>query len=818
MTPETLAELEFPRILDLVASLAGSDPGKGMVRALVPSPFPREVAERLDRTDEMLVFVEREGRLDFGGLTEPEELLATLSIGGAVLSSAEFRQAFELVGCLLRLRRRLGILPLPEGDEADAWPILREQGRLLADLSPLEKLRARLFDGEGSLRDDASPELARIRRAIHSLRDEINRKAQAILRSDASLFQDTTIVQRGGRFCLPLRADAKGRFSGILHERSQTGATFFVEPFAIVDSNNELADLREQESEEIRRILAAATFEFACRREEIADGAEVAARLDSLQAMALFARQSDAIRPKIGPSERISLLSARHPLIDERLAPLRRKVFGEAEAREKRKVVPVDAIFEPGTRVLVLTGPNAGGKTATLKVVGLFALLAQSGLFVPCASGSTLPVFDRVSTHMGDAQDLLSDLSSFSSYMRRLAQVLHDVGPRSLVLLDELGSATDPEEGGALAAAALDTLAANGATAAVTTHLGFLKSYASQTPGFAVAAMEYDGATGRPTYRVLPGVAGRSLALPLAELAGVPSPVLARARALLGEGWVARERAEIELEKARGELDRERIAAAAARREREEERDRLEAERVASAEANRKERIAFRKEMDRLKRVADETLLRLTRELRAKVAELAASSPRAVEKEVEKARAALLEEVRKSAPARVDGPLPGEPTGPLEIDGEVRLEGLGTIGRLRSLEGAGGKKARVEVGGKILVVESRLLVPLGPAARTSEPSRTSSPSYEGSRGGEPAAAEINLLGTRVEEAIDLLDDFIDRALLTGRSEIRVIHGFGTGRLKAGVGAYLKRHPAVESTRPGEDGEGGGGVTMVKLAV
>ncbi len=818
MDPHALSELEFPRVLELVAALAASDPGRLAVAAIRPTPFPGEVATRLDETDEMTVFLQREGRLELSGLLLLDDTLEVLSVDGSILTPFQFRQAFEVISCLIRLRRRLLSLAEPLADERDRWPILRERGRLVADLTELDRLRARLFDAEGELRDDASPELSRIRRAIAARRSEVEHKANSILRSDPSMFQDTTVVQRAGRWCLPLRAEARGRLSGILHERSQSGATLFVEPMAIVEINNDIASLREEESEEVRRILLAATAALAARRDDLQSSIELSAGVDALQARGLFALRSDAIRPLIGAGRRIELREARHPLLDERLAGLRRQVFGEPESREKRRVVPVDIVFEPQTRVLLLTGPNAGGKTATLKVIGLFAVLAQSGFFIPAGSGSSLPVFDSVTTHVGDAQDLLSDLSSFSSYMRSLAHVLPLVGPGSLVLLDELGSATDPDEGGALAAAVLEQIASAGGTAAVTTHLGFLKNYSSQNPAFAVAAMEYDTASGQSTFRVLPGLVGRSFALPLAERAGVPGKVLDRARALLGEGWVAREQAEAALEKARVELERERLEAARARREREEERDRLEKERLAAAEAARRDRLSFRREMDRLKRVVDESLGRALSEFRARLAELAAVSPRAVEREVERMRAAILAEARGVEAAAVGDQKPAVAPGrPLREGDRVKLEGLGSIGILRSIGGAKGG-ATIEVGGKTMKVDPKLLVAVDsePAAGTFPTPRASHRSYEGSRGEETVAAEIHLLGKTVDEAVDLLDDYLDRALLSGRSEVRVIHGFGTGKLRTGVLAYLKKHRAVVSTRPGEPNEGGGGATIVTL--
>lgn len=815
MDPHPLAELEFPRILELAASLAGSEPGRRSVLAIHPTPFPGEAAERLAATAEMVDLQDREGRLDLSGLVDLEEELGVLAHDGSVLLPPQFRALFGFVACSLRLRRQLAALPLPEREgDPDGWPILREQGRLIPDLAELDRMRARLFDAEGEVRDDATPELARIRRALASQRDEVQRRALAILRADPTLFQDATVVQRGGRTCLPLRAEFKGRVPGILHERSQTGATFFVEPMAIVELNNEMSALREEESAEILRILRDATAAIAARREEIADGLDVAVALDALQARALFSRQSDAIRPEIAADGQVELFAARHPLLDERLAPLRRRVFGEAEGREKRRVVPVDVVFQPGTRVMVLTGPNAGGKTATLKVLGLSAAMVQSGFFLPAAPGSRLPVFDAFVTHMGDAQDILADLSSFSSYMTKLAGTLPTLSRRALVLLDELGSATDPEEGGALAAAILEEVAAAGATAAITTHLGFLKGHASRSPGFAVAAMEYDGESGRPTYRILPGVAGRSLALSLAERAGVAPRVLSRARALLGEGWQARERAEVEFERARGELEREKLAAAEARREREEERDRLAKEREAQAEAARRDRLAHRREMDRLKRVVDESLTRALNELRGKLAELAAATPRALAKEVDRLRAKVLDDARAVAPATAAAEGPTEPLRPGE---KVRLEGLGTLGILRSLEGPGGERAVLEVAGKTMKVETRQLVRADAApTATMAPPRRAHPAYSGSRGDEAVGPEINLLGRTVEEAIDLLDDYLDRALLSGRAEVRVIHGYGTGRLKAGVTEYLKKHRAVSALRPGDDHEGGGGATVVTL--
>jgi len=820
MNSNCLDELELPRILALTATLAVSEPGAERVLRLTPSSHAGEVAERLEATGEMVCFLEKEGRFEFSGLTALDEPLAILARDGAALTLAELREVFGVAGCILRLRRRLSALPAAEGDTPSAWPVLRGRAVLFPDFSDFERLRAKLLDADGGLRDDASDELARIRRALAGRREDIARKALSILRSDPSLFQDATVVQRGDRTCLPVKAEHKGRIPGILHERSQTGATFFVEPLAIVEMNNELASLRDEETEEIARILREATAFIAARRSEIIDGQEAAILLDLLQALGLFARRTEGVRPRIANqdgSRRIELRRARHPLLDERLAPLRRRAFGEEEERGKRRVVPVDVEFDPTTRVLVLTGPNAGGKTATLKIIGLSAAMAQCGLFIPADEGSTLPVFDRIITHVGDAQDLLADLSSFSSYMARLGEMLPSVGPASLVLLDELGSATDPDEGGALAVAILEQVAAAGGIAVVTTHLGFVKSYAAQNSGFAVAAMEFDTSSGTPTFRVLPGVTGRSFALSLAERAGMSDEVLQRARSLLGEGWVARERAEAALERARTELEAEKLAAAAARREREEEREQLASERKSLVEASRRDRLSFRREMDRLKRVVDEVLARGIAELKERIPELAGASQKSLDREANRLRAGILSEARAAAVA-VESGLPSHslvrPS--LKVGDRVRLEGVGSVGILRSIGGSKGRSASIEVSGKTMHVEISSLVGVESSSEVSGTPRSGHASYQGSRAEDSVPAEINLIGKNVEESIDLLDDYLDRALLAGRPEVRVIHGYGTGKLRAGVTEYLRKHRAVVSTRPGESNEGGGGATVVKL--
>jgi DNA mismatch repair protein MutS2 len=538
---------------------------------------------------------------------------------------------------------------------------------------------------------------------------------------------------------------------------------------------------------------------------------EVLTELDAYQARAEFSSSIAGVFPDF--SDRLVLRGARHPLLDRRLADLRADVFGELEERHA-DAVPLDLELPEGSRLLLLSGPNAGGKSVAMKTVGLFALLAQSGFAIPAAAGSSLPVFDRVLVVAGDAQDLLGDLSSFAAAMTRTARVLAEATAKSLVLVDELGSGTDPDEGAALAIAVLEEDLGRGGFTVATTHLSAVKEWAQDKRGVLSAAMEFDEKAGRPTFRVRPGAAGRSRALAVAEKAGLPARVLSAAKKRLGAKWEAADaaltRLETETRRAREEADKAKLAAQEA------------GARLAGLE---KERVQLAAERARVKEKAKEQIDRALAMLREKTRQELERMREDLKAGRSISRGALMtvtQSAREAALSLFGGDEePPLEAGPVAVGMEVRVASLGTSGRLLALD-AGRGVAEVEVKGKRVKVAAAALSPV-PAGRavlvrtaalaSNRPATPPAPLSE-----VVATAEVVLVGLRVDEALPVVEKAINDALLSGRGALRLVHGHGTGRLAAAVREFLQTHPGVASYRWGDAQEGGQAVTIARLDV
>ncbi|MDQ5872188.1 MAG: hypothetical protein M3547_08310, partial [Acidobacteriota bacterium] len=625
-------------------------------------------------------------------------------------------------------------------------PLLTERAARLPDLQALVDLFARIFGPDGAVKDDASPELATIRRRLRRRRTEVSRMLEKMLETRRDALADSVVVLRNDRYCLPVTASARSRVAGIVHDRSGSGQTVFVEPLEVVEANNELALAAAEERREIERLLAELGRKVLDRADELSDAADEVASLDGLEAAVEFGALAHARVPEISDDGSWVLASARHPLLDARLAELRRRALGET--RDAKDVVPLDFELAPDKRLLVVSGPNAGGKTVVLKTAGLFALMAQAGLPLPAGPGTRVPFFSDVRTEIGDAQEILSDRSTFSSSMETLAEILDTAGPGQLALVDEIGSATDPEEGSALSIAFLEEYLARGGRAIVTTHLSAVKSFAAERPEAVGAAMEFDEKTGRPNFRLHPGLAGRSRALSVAAQEGLPPGVLARAREILGPSWERRERTEADAEAAlerlrRGEEDLARESETVRR-----EAERLVSDRAKAAREREqmletglagferaKKDLARRvdEELDAIREDASRRASLSAAQILSRAEEAAATAP------VEEAREHLLERSREISPGD-----------------RARLRGGRVEGTVVSLEE---ESAWLEVGGKRMRVPRTDLERLG----ASEP-RSPRPSPRAAGRGsdaEPASPdlggstpEVNVIGRRLEEAIE----------------------------------------------------------------
>jgi DNA mismatch repair protein MutS2 len=755
------------------------------VRGLFPSPTLGGARAALAETSETLLLVTRHGRLPLSGVDDPGPALESLASAGGLASPEEMRALVAIARAVEAVRA----LPAPE----EEFPRLARRLAGLPELSEIVRRAAKTFDADGTLSDGASPKLSELRSRLRRERQRVYEKARTWLSRHAADAAGDTVVLRDGRYCLPLSPSAAPRVAGIVHDRSASGQTVFVEPLEMTAHNNEIAllssDVRREE-ERIRREFGAFLLTHG---EEFESAAGILTSLDSFAARAAFAAAVEGVAPEFSEEGRWTLAGARHPLLDARLAALRRDVL--SERREEHDAVPLDIDLAPDRKWILISGPNAGGKTVVLKTLGLFSQLAQAGFHLP-ARAATLPVFSRILASVGDDQAILSDLSTFSSSMRRIAEILRAAGPETLALFDELGSGTDPEEGAALAVAVLETYRAAGGRAVATTHLSAVKEFAAGRQDAQVCAMEFDESTGRPTYRLHPGLLGRSRALATAAEEGLPQSAVARAREILGQAWVRRERLETEAEETLARLRaRETELSASLERARERE-DRLRSE---SEELERRREKLLREGHDafeRARRQLRAAAAGAVEEIRKEKLSRAQAAARVESAERDARETPLVREAEELAEAASRELLPGA---------SVRLRDSAVEGRLVELDG---ERAWIEARGK------RIGVPRADLVGVASPTRAPRASVTAPEIAAPT--EVNVIGCTVEEAIDEVERAIGSSIASGADSLRIVHGHGTGRLRSGLRGYLRRHPAVALIRAGADHEGGEGATVAVL--
>ncbi len=791
VSPATAAALELPTLLALVADSAATDAGRRRVAELAPAPSAKDLELRRERFEEAQRLL-AEGPLVPGFEESLIELAAALDASRDALAGGDL----VVLGAMLRATRAAAAA-ISAADPP--CPRLAALAGEAADLEPLRRKIERTLDRRGRVRDDASPRLVELGGTVRRSRQQLYGRLERFVAEHREDLSEETVPLLGGRLVVMLHAGSRGRAPGIVHGRSGTGKSFYFEPLEAVESNNRLQEAQQDEEEERRRLLAELVGEARRAAPEIRDHLALVAELDALQAAARFAAAAGARLAEIGERHRLALVGARHPLLDPKLADLRRRALGHAG--HTLPIVPLDVELAAERRVLVVTGPNAGGKTVALKTVGLFALATGCGLPVPAERGTRLPAFRRVVATVGDEQDLLEDRSTFSGRLLRLKEAWEAAGPDALVLLDELGSGTDPEEGTALSIALLEGLLERGPLAVITTHLAPLAAAALEREGAACAAMEFDGETGEPTYRLQPGPPGGSEALALARRLGLASALVDRAEELLAPGHRELRRLLAEVETLRRELRR---SAEEAERER----------RTLAAEREEAERLT--REVEEERKVLGRRLKKELESFRRKVAgELRGERERLLERlESGRRRGLVGESVERlfAAAPKFEGVEDEEDGRPLEVGAEVEHRTMGWRGEIEKLSAS---RVEVRVGGKRLRCAPADLrrLPEAPASAAERPPRiAASPAVA-----EPeVAAEINLIGRRVEPALEELDRYLDRALLGARDSVRVVHGHGSGRLKAAVREFLRGHPAIDGLRPGRANEGGDGATVAIL--
>jgi DNA mismatch repair protein MutS2 len=792
MDEKTLQTLEYPKILERLAGYCSFEPSAEKARALEPTSILPEARRRQAETAEAFQLLSQRPDTTIGGARDVREA-AEAAARHVVL---EPNQLLDIKFTLIAARN-LGRYFEQHGA---AYPHLAEIALRLPPSLGIVDAVSRTISERGEVLDTASAELAAIRRDLRIAHERVLSRLQRMLSDPkiAPYLQDNLVTQRDGRYVIPLVADFKGKIKAVVHDQSASGATLFVEPLSVVEHNNKYRELLLAERDEERRVLAELSRFIGDYAGTLVEMVEALADLDMAFARAKYAEDLQAIEPtilpfraqegRVHPGVTIQLIQARHPLLDP------------------ETVVPIDVELDPQTYALVITGPNTGGKTVTLKTIGLLALMAQAGLHIPVRSGSTISLFQNVFADIGDEQSIEQSLSTFSGHITNIIRILEQADRQSLVILDELGAGTDPQEGAALARALLTHLLERGITTLVTTHHPELKAFAHATPGVINASAEFDLTTLQPTYHLTIGLPGRSNALAIAERLGLSDEIVTMARSEISPADLQAEDLLDEIHRQRDLSRQARQAAEADRHQAETLRSELAA-RLDQIEDERREllgeaRSQAEAEVDEIR----EELRRVRRELKRHRQPLEALKP--LEEKIEE----LEEEVEtpiERRPAEIASPL-----GPIRLGSKVRLRTLGNEGVVTAL---GEEEAEVQIG--VLRVRARLgeLALVGGGDQPEHPSLPPQESRQTlMQRPESPGIELDLRGQRADDALDTLDRYLERAYLAGLPWVRIIHGKGTGKLRQVVREALSQHPHIQSFEPGKRGEGGDGVTVAKL--
>ncbi len=791
MNQKVLKTLEYNKIIEMLTEKANSEPGKKMCRELTPSTDLEEIRQNQTQTADAVSRLFQSGSTSFGNNRDLGFSIKSLAIGSA-LSAPELLKIASMLDNVSRVKTygRRDRENTPEDS-------LDEYFERLAPLTQLANEINRCILSEEEIADDASPRLKSIRRSMAQANDKIHTQLSSMLTgSYRSYLQDAVITMRNNRYCIPIKAEYKTQVTGMVHDQSATGSTYFIEPAAIVELNNRLRELELEEKEEIERILADLSAQAALHTEELTDNQKIMTLLDFIFAKAELALDMNAAQPLFNTSHSLHIKKGRHPLLD------------------KKKVVPIDIHLGRAFDLLIITGPNTGGKTVSLKTVGLFTLMGQAGLHIPAADRSELSVFTEVYADIGDEQSIEQSLSTFSSHMKSIVHILGHADENSLCLFDELGAGTDPTEGAALAIAILNFLHDRGIRTMATTHYSELKIYALSTSFVENACCEFSVETLRPTYRLLIGIPGKSNAFAISSKLGLPDDIISAAREQIGnedksfEDVIADlEQSRITIEKEQREISqyKEHIRTLEAQLRQKNEKIDQAKDRILR-EANEKARDILQEAKD----FADETIRDFN-----KIG--AGTDIRELEKKRRKVRDKIDEKNDRLSIKGSEKKQPsshGIDSGKLKKGDDVQIVSMGLKGTVSTLPDAKGALfvqcgiMRIQTNIKDLIL-------------TDEGGIPSSPKRSGSGVGKikmskalTISTEINLLGKTVDEALPELDKYLDDAYLAHLSSVRVVHGKGTGALRNAVHNHLKRLKYVKEYRLGEYGEGDAGVTIV----
>lgn len=793
MNEKVLHTLEYNKILDQLTEYAFSADARSRCQKLRPITDRAQIEQLQQQTSDALSRLFKYGSLSFSGVTDIRDSLKRLEIGGA-LSAIELLR----VCSLLESAKRAKAFARSQEDNDQPDDSLTGLFAGIEPLTPLCDEIRRCILSEDEIADDASSTLHSIRRSMRGMNDKIRAQMNSMISNTTtrSYLQDTVITMRDGRYCLPVKAEAKSLVPGMIHDQSSTGSTLFIEPMAVVNLNNEYKELQLREQEEIEVILAGLSNLTASYATQLLADYELLTELDFIFARAAFAQTYNGVAPLFNDDGRIHIRKGRHPLLDP------------------KKVVPIDVRLGEDFRLLIVTGPNTGGKTVSLKTVGLLTLMGQSGLHIPASERSELGIFDEVFADIGDEQSIEQSLSTFSSHMVNIIRILEQVNDRSLVLFDELCAGTDPTEGAALAISILSKLHLYGARIMATTHYSELKVYALSTPGVENACCEFDVATLSPTYRLLIGIPGKSNAFAISEKLGLPTDLIADAKGRISKSEGDFEDLIADLEKSRSTIEREQLEInqykaeiESLKKKLEQKQERLDSSRDKILREANEQAYSILKEA---KDVADETIRNFNKygKAGAPVSEMEKERTK-LRGKMDKAAQKMSEQKKASVP---NHNVPKK----LRIGDSVKVISMNLKGTVHSLPNARGD-LYVQMGilRSLVNINDLILLEEDATPGTKKFQKTSAGKIKMSKSAS-VSTEINLIGKTTDEAIPLLDKYLDDAYLAHLPSVRIVHGKGTGALRNAVQAHLKRLKYVKSFHLGEFGEGDAGVTIAEF--
>ncbi len=788
MREKTLHVLEYDKIIEMLKDRASSEMTRKVISELEPVCDARQIKEKQEETTEAVKLISAKGPLPVGGFYDVEGLAGFTRKGG-VLTMA------QLLQILYNLKAAERTVAFLKGDDVPELPLIGSIVEIIAVHKAFAEEIDRCIISEDEMSDNASTQLRTIRRAIVRQNDAVKAKMNHILNSERTILQDAIVTIRNGRYVIPVKQEHRARVPGIVHDQSGSGATVFIEPQAIVNMNNELRQLELDEKAEMNRILGELSAGVSEIYHDIVNNQKLLLALDLINAKGRLSFDMDGEEPLIGEGNELQLISAAHPLID------------------KKTVVPVNISIGGDYRTLVVTGPNTGGKTVTLKTAGLLVLMAQTGLHIPVSPGSKVPVYENVFADIGDEQSIEQSLSTFSSHMTNIVEIMKEADGQSLVLLDELGAGTDPTEGAALAISILESLARRGACTIATTHYTELKKYAISTEGVENASMEFDVETLSPTYKLTIGLPGKSNAFEISRKLGLPDEITDRAAQMLEGGDIVFEDIITAIEEDKKLAEAERDEAVRITREMKARQDELEAKARKLEEQKDKEIQRAREEAREIIAEAKETADEFREELK-EIARLESMGERTKRFDEGRRKLRAIEKKNRNTIKRETNDKPVDPES-LQLGNRVKILTLGQNGEVCELPDEKGD-LQVQIGAMKIGVNVRDIMLIDQPVPKAASGRRSSYGSMYRHKAQTVSTSVDVRGKNLDDALMDVEKYIDDAFISGLGEVTIIHGRGEGILSKGIRAALRKNKNIKDYRRGSFDEGGDGVTVVKF--